>query len=263
MPDMAETMKRALSAVLFGVADTLFPSRCAACDAAVDYRERSLCASCRGDIERVGERCPRCSGFLADGGCGVCSSRAWYVDANVTAAEYRGTMRRVLREFKFNNRPGLAAPLAELACAALASARETIAPDVVTAVPASRRQKWKRGYNQSELVARRIARNLTVPYVALLRERGGALSQKRLRYRDRFLNILGRFAVRRTADVAGMRILIVDDIFTTGATINECARILKEAGACAVYGMALARAADHALADADAQFGIPQRSDKP
>ncbi len=245
-------IRRAAYALLCGAIDTVFPSRCAVCGASVSWGRHSLCAACHDTIPRAGDRCPRCSGYLNSGACSVCGTRAWYVDENIVVADYRGTMRTAVRKYKFSGARRLARPFAELAAQRITDAEGATTCDIVTAVPMGRTKRWRRGYNQSEEVARLVARRLGVPYRRLLRENRGALVQKTLGYRERFLNILGRFSVspRRMPD--GARVLVVDDIFTTGATINECARVLKGAGARAVYGCALARAAAHGDAERDA-----------
>jgi ComF family protein len=177
---------------------------------------------------------------MAGGECTVCSNRMFYISRNVVAAEYAGVVEEALHHFKFNRRKRLRVPLGELACGEFR--RRGIEADLVTAVPMSISKKWKRGFNQSEMVARVVARRLGKPYRNLLRERLWSPTQRHLRPRDRFVNVLGRYRVCSPAKVRGMRILLVDDIFTTGATMNECARVLMQSGAVEVNSLAVARA---------------------
>jgi ComF family protein len=114
--------------------------------------------------------------------------------------------------------------------------------DIVTCVPMKRSKRIKRGFNQSELVARDLSRQLGKSFRRLLREKGTARAQRDLSYRERFINILDRYGVRDPGKIMGRRILLVDDVFTTGATVNECARILRNAGAKEVYSLTFARA---------------------
>jgi len=117
---------------------------------------------------------------------------------------------------------------------------ESLDADVVTSVPMTGAKVWKRGFNQSELVARGLAARLGCEYRDLLAEKGSSRTQKDLQYRDRFLNILGRYAPGKAA-IRGRKVLLVDDVFTTGATLNECARVLRDAGAVKVFAVTIAR----------------------
>ncbi len=115
--------------------------------------------------------------------------------------------------------------------------------DVITPVPLSSRKKWKRGFNQSGVVARMIARRAGIRYAELLLEQGMSRRQKTLGFGERFFNVMGRYAVRSGVSLEHTpSVLIVDDVFTTGATVNECARILRQAGARRVFSVTMARA---------------------
>jgi competence protein ComFC len=225
---------------LYAAADVLFPSWCVCCGAPVSLSDHCLCGGCAGGIPLVAEGCERCSGVIAGGACSTCSDRMFYLDRNVSVAEYEGVMERVLHHFKFNRRRRLCDPLGRLAMEGFL--RKGLDCDVVTSVPMNRRKRWQRGFNQSELVARRLSRGIRRPYRTLLRERPGSGTQRDLRLRDRFINVLQRYDPVDRKALAGKRILVVDDIFTTGATVNECARVLKAAGAAEVYSLTLARA---------------------
>lgn len=220
------------------VEDYLFPSRCAGCGSVVSAAENGACAECLGAIGPLKEACPRCSGQLKDGRCEICSDRMWYLDRNIAAAEYSGAMMKLLRSFKFEKRKRIHRHLGEITFNAVKD--QGLDVDLVTAVPMTGAKVWKRGYNQSELVARALSRRMGCEYGVLLTEKGSSRTQKDLQYRERFINILGRYVPKGSA-ARGRKVLIVDDVFTTGATINECARVLREAGAEKVYGVTIAR----------------------
>ena len=116
------------------------------------------------------------------------------------------------------------------------------ATDIVTSVPINRIKKWRRGFNQSELIAKAVAERMGKQYRILLKDRYKFKTQKKLSYRDRFLNILNRYKIINEKFIRGKNILVIDDIFTTGATLNECARILLSAGASKVYSLTMAGA---------------------
>jgi ComF family protein len=112
-------------------------------------------------------------------------------------------------------------------------------PDLVTFVPVSAKRKRERGYNQAEIIARSLGRSIKKPVRDSLRVRESG-NQKSMHYNERFLNMIGRFCGEGDSCL-GRSVLLVDDVFTTGATVNECARILKKMGASSVFSLTIAR----------------------
>ncbi|MDE3195181.1 MAG: ComF family protein, partial [Acidobacteriota bacterium] len=113
--------------------------------------------------------------------------------------------------------------------------------DAVTAVPLHWRKHWRRGFNQAELLARQIARRRGVPLIRALRRKRPTEVQASLAVAGRHRNVAGAFEARARADVRGKRILLIDDVMTTGATASACATVLKRAGAKSVSLATLAR----------------------
>ncbi len=220
------------------IVDYFFPSDCAACGKPVTAFDGGLCDDCAADIHPPRDACPRCGGQIVDGKCVICSDRAWYPDRCFAVAEYSGAMKALLRNYKFQKRRKLHGKIAKIVHEAVCSA--SLEVDVVTAVPMGRAKVKKRGFNQSELVACAVAQKIGREYRRLLKEAGKARTQKDLNFLDRFLNVIGRYEILE-ADLRNARVLLIDDVFTTGATINECARLLKSAGAGEVYAVAFAR----------------------
>jgi competence protein ComFC len=236
---MRALFEKLITFLHFG-ADVVFPSRCVSCWKPVSFSEYGVCGTCRSSMKSPGEACPRCSGYMLNNRCLQCGDRRMYLDRNIVVSEYAGAMERVLHSFKFDGRKRVGRVLADMAYEAFLKSGEEC--DMVTSVPANPGRQWKRGYNQSELVAKRLSTRMGRPYVRLLRENRGSGSQKVLRERDRYINILGRFKPVNTGIIRGKTVLIADDIFTTGATLNECARILAENGAYSIKSVSLARA---------------------
>ncbi|MCU0845196.1 MAG: ComF family protein [Spirochaetes bacterium] len=234
---------RALSffrGIITAAVDVLFPSHCVSCGAAVFYSAHLLCAHCRGSIEPVRDCCPRCSGILTGDGCTLCGNRRFYPSRHITAAEYEGPLEKALHALKFSGRRRLHRPLVGMLHAALGETAAGV--EMVTSVPMNRDKKWERGFNQSELMARRLAQRLGMPYIALLAENPRSATQRKLHSRDRYLNVLGRYRAINSTAAFGKRVLLVDDVLTTGATINECARMLFSGGASDVIALTVARA---------------------
>lgn len=194
-------------------------------------------------------RCPACGRPSGAQLAGVCLSCWDEVDAGrfpegekdgvCTVGPYRGRLRRVVRCFKFGGLPGLAGPLGDRLASTLTEG--AAAMDVVVAVPLHWRRAWSRGYNQADLLAKAVSRRSGIPLGAgaLRRTRRTAPQRGRAR-EERALNVRGAFAARPSR-VAGARVLLVDDVVTTGATLRECARVLAEAGAIEVQAAAVAQ----------------------
>ncbi len=129
---------------------------------------------------------------------------------------------------------------------------ETLAADVVVPVPLHRVRERERGYNQTDLVAKPLARRLGLPYRAVLLVRTRPRPDKQvLSLAERWESVRGAFATRPGSQVDKLRVLLVDDVLTTGATLDACAKALREAGAKSVIGLTVARAARHPVASSD------------
>jgi ComF family protein len=201
------------------VASALAPPRCAACDKPV-VRLAVFCGSCAATAERA----------TSEG-------------TDLAALVYGGAVARAIVRFKYERRPDLARPLGDLLSLAL-SAHATVSEDLlVVPVPLHPTRLAERGYNQSVLLASRIARRIgaTVRPVALERTVDTA-QQARLDKLGRAANLEGAFRPRAGAGIAGRRVLLVDDVRTTGATLAAAARALRDGGAAEVLTAVVARA---------------------
>lgn len=112
--------------------------------------------------------------------------------------------------------------------------------DCVTSVPLSRKKEVERGYNQAELIAKRIGKIRKIPYKKILKRRHSTVPQNKLGKIEREENLLDVF-FSVSSKIRHKNILIVDDIYTTGATLNQCAKVLKKAGAENVFSVTIAR----------------------
>jgi ComF family protein len=233
--------------------DLIFPAVCPVCHRALaDGRRDPLCGDCWRALPRITPpccaRCGRPIGAfdgapeppaLADVACGRCAVDPPAFTWARAAAEYRDTLREALHAFKFNGRRWLARPLADL----IVEQCGPILPPGASAlvpVPLGRERERERGFNQAALLAERLARPLGVPvrprWLARLR---ATLPQSELTAADRAGNVRGAFGA--SSAVAGQHVIVVDDVLTTGATVAECARALRSAGAAAVGVLTVAR----------------------
>ncbi len=195
-----------------------------------------VCACCG---RRVG------SGLAGDTLCGHCRERPPAFDMARAAFAYQGSLREVVHCFKYRGKTQLARPLGRLLHTAYRRFWQERPVDLILPVPLYRRRLRERGFNQALLLVRGWQRGdgPSLPPVdggVLVRARATA-SQAGLDRRARCANIAGAFAVRLPERVAGRRVLVVDDVLTTGATVEECARALKANGAERVDVLTLAR----------------------
>jgi ComF family protein len=151
---------------------------------------------------------------------------------------YEGALRSLIHLYKYSGMKPLARTLSAYLERAL-SVDEPI--DAVVPVPLYWRRKWARGFNQSELLARHLARSRKLPVIDALRRKKATAAQAGLSSAGRRRNVAGAFLARRGADVNGKRILLIDDVMTTGATASACAAALKRAGAKSVSLLTVAR----------------------
>jgi len=172
-------------------------------------------------------------------GCGHCHDQEFDFEQIACVGVYRDLVRDMILKFKFSDKTALAGPLSEFVCMAfdqLSSAREV---DYLVPVPLHWRRRWTRGYNQAALIAGNIARGPVKVNSDLVRVRNTA-AQAKLSQAGRKKNVKDAFAVRRGHEFNGKTVCLVDDIKTSGATLNECARVLKIAGAEKVFALVIA-----------------------
>jgi ComF family protein len=173
-----------------------------------------------------------------EGRCGLCRTGTRGFDAAYCFGLYEGTLRELVHLFKYGRMKPLAKALAAHLAGALPRDKRF---DVVVPMPLHWRREWQRGFNQSALLARATARRCGIPMVNAVRRTRATATQAGLSNARRRENVAGAFRVRKTALVEGRRILLIDDVMTTGATASACALALKRAGAKSVTLLALAR----------------------
>jgi len=171
--------------------------------------------------------------------CTVCRESKANFDAAYSYGSYEGTLRDLIHLFKYARVESLGLPLSRLMIAALPRDERF---DMVLAMPMHWLKRWHRGFNQAELLAAPIARRLSLPLNRNLRRRKFGRSQAGLDFGERMTNLQDAFYVRHPEQIAGRRILLVDDVLTTGATLRSASAVLKLAGARRVSAIALARA---------------------
>jgi len=226
------------------------PPRCLFCGQIMDgFPNIPACSSCLAALIFFSSpKCPKCGiGFAASVGpdhlCVRCLNNELHFTSARALGPYEGLMAELITRFKYQGATYLAHPLGML----LAGYKDTDFSlaniDLLVPVPLHPRRLRERGFNQSLLLARVVSRVHKIPLQFNLLERiRYTQPQTQLSGAEREKNMRGAFRVRKNILPAGINILLIDDVFTSGATVGECARVLKEAGARQVQVLTLARA---------------------
>lgn len=223
--------------------DILYPRHCPVCHNIIGFRGQKICDSCREELKPVtGPRCYKCSRPLSDSGqeyCRDCSSRRHFFEQGTGIFPYSTLLQESLYKLKYEKRQEYGTFYGELGALL---AKEQISRwkiDIIVPIPLHRKRLEKRGYNQAELIAEAVGERLDLPVdKALLKRKVNTCPQKDLGPVERKANLKNAFISKGRLE--GGNVLLVDDIYTTGATVDEAARILIKAGADRVYFLVIA-----------------------
>jgi len=224
--------------------DLLFPKACLNCGEPGEY----LCQDCQALVEVLERQfCPVCSKVSIDGVCLDCRNRTNLSGLYFAVSYKNPIVKKLIAQFKYEPFvKDLAGTLSSLIISHFQLLNKKLPflenPHLIIPVPLhKKRLKW-RGYNQAEELAKGLSAYYGMPVLKdfLFREKQ-TLSQQELKKEERKENIKGAFVCKNGEDIKGKKILLIDDVFTTGSTMEECARVLKEAGAEEVLAVAVAR----------------------
>ncbi|HUS07378.1 MAG TPA: ComF family protein [Bryobacteraceae bacterium] len=226
----------------------VFPDECRVCEKTLhEFSRVPVCSACLQDSKPLlaDYFCIDCkTPFLnaspldENGRCGLCRRGLTGFDATYSFGEYEGTLRKLIHLFKYSHMQPLAKPLGKMLLSVLPRENRY---DMVVPMPLHWLRRWKRGFNQSQLLARVVAGRLGTPLVSALRRKRATLPQAGLSNAQRRSNVAGAFVVRKRAIVKDRHILLVDDVMTTGATLAASASALKRAGASRITVLTVAR----------------------
>ncbi|MBL7062257.1 MAG: ComF family protein [Dehalococcoidia bacterium] len=218
--------------------DLLFPRWCVGCGREGDF----ICQSCRQSLPRImPPLCPKCGRPQASAIlCPSCVSWRAEIDGIRSPFRFDGVMRQAIHQLKYRNLRALAVPLAQLLNDYLTS--NPVAGEVLVPVPLHQKRLMERGYNQSSLPAQELGKLTNLPVVddCLARRRHAPPQARTSTVDERRSNVANAFFCR-DGRLQDKQVLLIDDVCTSGATLDACARALKEAGAISVWGLVLAR----------------------
>ncbi len=228
--------------------DMLYPRRCIGCGASSPGTFRYICWECWSDSARVeAPFCHLCGDPVAgaidhDFICYSCSAEKPSFDGARSAVRYDGVVGESLRQLKYEQALWLAPDIATLLHHCIQAEYPGRSFDLLVPVPLHHVRRRDRGYNQSAVLARELGRKLgRKSHPGLLRRIRPTISQTNLTAKARLSNVTKAFQYKKGKRLAGRRVLLVDDVMTTGATVNACAKALKKGGAASVHVITAAR----------------------
>ena len=255
MPKAADAVRSRIRGMCEALASLVFPAPCRICNRILDTGSRiPFCHECIEAIKQPLREplCSQCgrpivSTAVVEGIsrplCHICRSGVYAFDMARSLGDYTPRMSRAILLLKYGNVAPLGAWFAKALADLIEKNSEDFAADAVVPVPLDRARFRERGYNQAELIAKPLARLLGIPFRSYLLVRTRPRpNHLRLTLRERWETVRGAYAPPDAAQVDKLRVLLVDDVFTTGATLDACSRALKGAGAARVVGLTVARA---------------------
>ena len=237
------TLRRAGEALV----SLLYPPHCANCGADTEGGVH-LCATCVGQARKIeAPFCQRCSepfdgAITSEFTCANCADRTLHFDCAVSRYLSRGVVREFVHRFKYDRHFYLRHPLADWLAAALDDERIRAQPiGALVPVPLHSARFREREFNQADVLAELLAQRTGTPLLRALTRIRYTTTQTRLDRHERMENLRNAFRVRQTSAVQNCHLVLVDDVFTTGSTVDECARVLRAAGAASVRVVTVAR----------------------
>lgn len=242
--------------------ETVFPMEiyCMCCGSIIDAsREYALCDNCIDKLHWAGGKtCAKCGKILEENYrhdmCADCREREHYFDRGFTCAQYGLYERALVMDLKYRDKSWIGRKLGMIMAERISL--EDVCVDMAVPVPVHPQRMYERGYNQAEIMARPVAERLGVRLdTCILKRKRETAAMKDLGVWERIENTRDAFEVvpGRQDDLQGKKIILIDDIYTTGATMDGCSRVLKEAGAAAVYAFTFAAGGNRLRTDEDSR----------
>ncbi|HOD35287.1 MAG TPA: ComF family protein [Syntrophales bacterium] len=239
-----------MKTILRGLADILFPPACVVCETILEADlHHSFCPACFSEIRFINPPlCPRCglpyfTEAASDHPCGDCLSKKQYFTSVRSLGVYETSLLKTIQRFKYQGSLHAGEALGSLMAVWCHQAFDVGEYDVIMPVPLHLQRLRERGFNQSLVLARAMARRFSVELDFMtLRRTASTAPQTGLKKEERARNVRGAFKLENGHRVKGKKVLLIDDVYTTGSTVRECARILTTGGAGRVGVLTLARA---------------------
>ncbi|MDP2911327.1 MAG: ComF family protein [Candidatus Omnitrophota bacterium] len=219
--------------MLKSVINLLYPAASGVCPEKIKKRLPPFCIKCGRQLNSIPEPIDIC----AD-----CRNDAPYFDRAWSACCYEEPLKGLIHDFKYKHITYLSKDFSKLIIDFMQQHNVAAGSELILSVPMHPGRLFKREVNHSDMLAKDIARRMDIPYSGkILKKIKNTSIQSTLKREERIKNLHSSFSIKNTSAVRGKNILLVDDLFTTGSTVNECSRILKESGAARIEVITLAR----------------------
>ncbi|MCF7857797.1 MAG: ComF family protein [Candidatus Cloacimonetes bacterium] len=220
-----------------------FPATCFNCQNHLMADERIICADCNSSLNFLEDICLNCGASENKGECRICSTNTFHFDRARSVFLFTPILQKLIHEFKYHEITKIANLFGELSQTYLKKFQPFDIVDYIAPVPLHKVKKRDRGFNQSELLTGEISKNMNWEHLPnLIKRKRFTKTQTKLNKEQRRKNVSSAFKINPKFDIKGKNILLVDDVFTTGATTNSIAEVLKESQADKVYVLTIGRA---------------------
>jgi ComF family protein len=228
-----------LSQVATAIKDILFPKLCVGCQKSGTL----LCHNCWPKVSFAYEPiCPVCHGPSVAGRTHAGCQTVWGIDGLACLTLYSGPIRSLVRQLKYHGATVTQELITQLIQVYLQHESLYLSPAIIIPIPLHPQAQNQRGFNQALIIAQALANQLNYPLLSdTLKRTKNTISQTHLTKQQRQTNMQAVFALNTSENIKGASFIVVDDVFTTGATLREAAKVLKRAGAKQVFGFTLAR----------------------
>lgn len=223
----------------------IWPATCTSCKEILNDSNALLCPHCMDELILINplSRCPYCFSDEIDGEkkvCEACRKKRGSLDYIAAAFDYHGPAKSLVLSLKYRDRPYLCKSLAAFLFLQFHELQWE-EPDVITYVPQSFSRFLDRGYNQSELLAKEFSALIKRPFLPLLKKNGSSISQTQLELKDRKRLLSHSFSATKPEDIEDKVLLLLDDVYTTGTTLECCASALQTHHPKRIYALTLCR----------------------
>lgn len=234
--------------MLGAIINLLYPAICRVCSKKLDEFDRNICAGCAGKLkERLPPFCLKCGRQLKGDAelkavCADCKKDTLYFDRAWSVCHYEGALKDLIHDFKYKKITSLSKDFTGLIISFMKKYGVGKESQLILSVPMHPDKLFNREINHADILARAIGKSLGIAYSGnMLKKIKNTSSQANLKREDRIKNLQSSFSLKNGSLGCGKNILLVDDLFTTGSTANECAMLLKNSGAGQVEVITLAR----------------------
>jgi ComF family protein len=240
---------RAVRDVLHLLGELVYPRSCALCDRTLDRSSIDWCPDCVGLVLAAtgSDYCGRCAATaephtVNEAGCKHCRDASAPIDGFARVGSYEGPIGSLVRRYKYDGQQRLDRVLASMLADALRSRPWCGRIDALVPVPATLTERWRYRFWPVGLLAQSAGQRLGLPYLPMMVSGRRSRRQVDVNPSERAANVRGKFVPHRLARVNGSRLCLIDDVATSNATLRECARALKRAGAAEVFAAVVAKA---------------------